>query len=70
MDKYLDCWCSSCNRNMSLREILEDEHRGHDIKPEERAALQTVRDYLLEQLPEFGRSAQPNPDSPRSSRTA
>jgi len=50
MDRYLDCWCTTCNRNMSLREILEDSHRDHEISPEERAALQVVRRYLTERL--------------------
>jgi hypothetical protein len=35
---------------MSLREILEDSHRDHEISPEERAALQVVRRYLTERL--------------------
>ncbi len=47
---YIECWCSTCNRNLSLREILEDEHQGHEFSPAERAALEAVRQYLKARL--------------------
>lgn len=47
---YIECWCSTCERNISLREILEDEHSGHEFTPTERAALEAVRDYVKSNL--------------------
>lgn len=42
----LDCFCQTCDRQISLEEVRDDFHKGHDFLPTDSAALQAVKTYL------------------------
>ena len=43
---FLDCFCKTCDRQVSLEEVRDDFHKGHDFSPADNAALQAVKTYL------------------------
>jgi hypothetical protein len=46
MDGRLDCWCDTCNCNITVEEILQNYHAEHRFSPVDQAALQAVKEYL------------------------
>ncbi|MCU1309151.1 MAG: hypothetical protein JWO20_276 [Candidatus Angelobacter sp.] len=46
MDGRLDCWCDTCNCNITMEEILQNYHADHRFSPVDQAALQAVKEYL------------------------
>ena len=42
----IDCFCQTCDRQISLEEIRDDFHMGHEFTPGDSAALQAVKTYL------------------------
>ena len=43
---WIDCFCQTCDRHISLEEVGNDFHKGHDFSPADSAALQAVKSYL------------------------
>ena len=52
----IDVHCATCNRKITLEEILADFHREHHFDATELAALQAARGNVRESLNEGGRS--------------
>jgi len=48
---FVDVFCSSCDRKITLEEISSGFHRDHIFEPGERAALEAVREYLKSEPP-------------------
>ena len=46
MDTRIECWCRTCERYVTVEEVEQNYHKGHEFGPEDLAALQAVRDYL------------------------
>jgi hypothetical protein len=42
----LDCVCETCDRQITMDELLTDFHEQHRFSPIELAALQAMRSYL------------------------
>ena len=46
LDTRIECWCRSCQKYVTVEELEQDFHTGHEFGPEDIAALQAVRQYL------------------------
>jgi hypothetical protein len=46
LDTRIECWCRSCEKYVTVEEVEQDVHTGHEFGPEDMAALQAVRQYL------------------------
>ena len=42
----LDCWCSTCERKVTLAEIRTDFHTGHAFDEPEKMGLHTISNYV------------------------
>ena len=42
----LDCFCQTCDRQISLEEVKTDFHKGHEFSPADNAALQAVKEFV------------------------
>jgi hypothetical protein len=42
----LDCFCQTCDRKISLEEVRQEFHKGHEFAPADNGALQAVKTYL------------------------
>lgn len=52
---YLDCYCETCGRQITMDELQSDFHRDHRFSVIEMAALQAMRSYLRFYDPELGK---------------
>lgn len=46
LDTRIECWCKTCQAYITVQEVRDDFHAGHEFAPEDTAALQAVRQYL------------------------
>jgi hypothetical protein len=46
MDRRLDCWCDTCNCNVTVEEVREAYHADHRFSPVDWTTLQAVQEYL------------------------
>jgi hypothetical protein len=44
--QYIDVWCASCQRKVTLEEVASDFHDLHTFEPLELAAMQAVSMYV------------------------
>jgi hypothetical protein len=51
----LDCFCDTCNRQITMDELQSDFHKDHRFSAIELAALQAMRSYLKCCDPALGR---------------
>ena len=47
LDTRIECWCKTCQAYITVEEVRNKAHSGHEFAPEDLAALQAVRQYLL-----------------------
>jgi hypothetical protein len=43
---YIDVWCASCDRKVTLEEVATDYHSDHSFEPMELAAMQAVTQFM------------------------
>jgi hypothetical protein len=46
VDTRIECWCRTCEAYVTVEEVENDFHTGHDFGPEDMAALMAVQQYL------------------------
>ena len=51
----LDCFCDTCNRQITMDELQSDFHKEHRFSAIELAALQAMRSYLKFYDPALGK---------------
>lgn len=49
----LDCFCSTCQRRVTVDEVRERVHSSHEFTPADRTAIDAVYEYLKNALGEL-----------------